>query len=74
MASFSIEEFIGNGVLKELLPKLLDEGWDDVPTLKVMDLDDMNSIKMTQQQKVSYSYCQLSLNSKQVYINVYYYL
>ncbi|PNX81234.1 hypothetical protein L195_g037251 [Trifolium pratense] len=51
MASFSIEEFIGNGVLKELLPKLLDEGWDDVPTLKVMDSDDMNSIKMTQRQK-----------------------
>ncbi|XP_045831579.1 uncharacterized protein LOC123922970 [Trifolium pratense] len=53
MASFSIEEFIGNGVLKELLPKLLDEGWDDVPTLKVMDSDDMNSIKMTQRQKDS---------------------
>ncbi|XP_058747642.1 uncharacterized protein LOC131620545 isoform X2 [Vicia villosa] len=53
MASFSIEEFIGNGVLKELLPKLLDEGWDDVPTLKIMDSDDMNSIKMTQRQKDS---------------------
>lgn len=56
MASFSIEEFIGNGVLKELLPKLLDEGWDDVPTLKVMDSGDMNSINMTQQQKVCCSY------------------
>ncbi|KEH20050.1 hypothetical protein MTR_8g065720 [Medicago truncatula] len=53
MSSFSIEEFIGNGVLKELLPKLLDEGWDDVPTMKVMDSDDMNSIKMTQRQKDS---------------------
>ncbi|KAJ1416406.1 Peroxiredoxin-like protein [Sesbania bispinosa] len=51
MASFSVEEFMGNGVLKELLPKLLDEGWDDVPTLKVMDAEDMNSINMTQQQK-----------------------
>ncbi|KAK7360731.1 hypothetical protein VNO77_02740 [Canavalia gladiata] len=51
MASFSVEEFIGNGVLKELLPKLLDEGWDDVPTLKVMDSEDMNSINMTQHQK-----------------------
>jgi hypothetical protein len=59
MSSFSIEEFIGNGVLKELLPKLLDEGWDDVPTMKVMDSDDMNSIKMTQRQKVGYSFCQL---------------
>ncbi|XLS43618.1 hypothetical protein HN51_000483 [Arachis hypogaea] len=28
------EEFIGNGVLKELLPNLLEEGWEDVPTLK----------------------------------------
>lgn len=75
MASFSIEEFIGNGVLKELLPKLLDEGWDDVPTLKIMDSDDMNSIKMTQRQKVGYSYRQLSSNTKQAYIKVcYYYL
>lgn len=62
MASFSIEEFIGKGVLKELLPKLLDEGWDDVPTLKVMDSEDMNSIKMTQQQKVGYSYPQIFIN------------
>jgi hypothetical protein len=73
MASFSIEEFIGNGVLKELLPKLLDEGWDDVPTLKVMDSDDMNSIKMTQRQKVGYSNHQLSSNSKHANIKVYYY-
>ncbi|PNX84410.1 hypothetical protein L195_g040470, partial [Trifolium pratense] len=68
MASFSIEEFIGNGVLKELLPKLLDEGWDDVPTLKVMDSDDMNSIKMTQRQKVGYSNRQLSSNLKHAYV------
>jgi len=75
MSSFSIEEFIGNGVLKELLPKLLDEGWDDVPTMKVMDSDDMNSIKMTQRQKVGYSFRQLSSNSKQVCIKVcFYYL
>lgn len=75
MSSFSIEEFIGNGVLKELLPKLLDEGWDDVPTMKVMDSDDMNSIKMTQRQKVGYSFRQLSSNSKHVYIKVcFYYL
>ncbi|KAI4314035.1 hypothetical protein L6164_026978 [Bauhinia variegata] len=51
MASFSMEDFIGNGVLKDLLPKLLEEGWDDVPTLKVMNTEDMDAIHMTQQQK-----------------------
>ncbi|XP_050372162.1 uncharacterized protein LOC126790070 [Argentina anserina] len=51
MASFSIEEFVGNGVLKGLIPKLLEEGWDDVPTLKIMNLEDMDAINMTQQQK-----------------------
>lgn len=54
MASFSIEEFVGNGVLKGLIPKLLEEGWDDVPTLKIMNLEDMDAINMTQEQKVSY--------------------
>lgn len=54
MASFSIEEFVGNGVLKGLIPKLLEEGWDDVPTLKIMNLKDMDAINMTQEQKVSY--------------------
>ncbi|XP_057743433.1 uncharacterized protein LOC130961515 isoform X1 [Arachis stenosperma] len=51
MASFSVEEFLGNGVLKELLPNLLEEGWEDVPTLKVMNLEDMDSMNMTQKQK-----------------------
>ncbi|XP_052111972.1 uncharacterized protein LOC127739589 isoform X2 [Arachis duranensis] len=51
MASFSVEEFIGNGVLKELLPNLLEEGWEDVPTLKVMNSEDMDSMNMTQKQK-----------------------
>ncbi|PON76760.1 Peroxiredoxin-like FAM213/AAED [Trema orientale] len=51
MASFAIDEFVGNGILKELLPKLLEEGWDDVPTLKIMSLEDMDAINMTQQQK-----------------------
>lgn len=55
MASFSIEDFVGNGSLKDLLPRLLDEGWDDVPTLKVMNSDDMDDIGLTQQQKVSFS-------------------
>lgn len=52
MASFSFEEFVGNGVLKGLLPKLLAEGWDDVPTLKIMNSEDMNALNMTQEQKV----------------------
>ncbi|XP_039029126.1 uncharacterized protein LOC120163207 [Hibiscus syriacus] len=51
MASFSIKDFVGDGVLKELLPKLLEEGWDDVPTLKIMNSDDMDAINMTQNQK-----------------------
>lgn len=62
MASFSVEDFIGNGCLKELLPKLLEEGWDDVPTLKIMNSEDMKAINMTQQQKVcSLSYIYLYL-------------
>lgn len=52
MASFSVEDFVGNGILKDLLPTLLEEGWDDVPTLKVMNSEDMDAINMTQQQKV----------------------
>ncbi|XP_073147847.1 uncharacterized protein [Henckelia pumila] len=51
MASFAVEDFVGNGCLKELLPRLLEEGWDDVPTLKMMNSEDMEDIGMTQQQK-----------------------
>ncbi|CAA3011720.1 Hypothetical predicted protein [Olea europaea subsp. europaea] len=51
MASFSIEDFIGNGSLKKILPKLLEEGWDDVPTLKVMNSEDMDDLGMTRQQR-----------------------
>lgn len=47
-----MEDFVGNGSLKEHLQKLLDEGWDDVPTLKVMNSEDMRAINMTQQQQV----------------------
>ena len=54
MASFSIEDFVGNGILKAVLPNLLEEGWDDVPTLKIMNVEDMDTINMTQQQKVGY--------------------
>ncbi|CAL1371799.1 unnamed protein product [Linum trigynum] len=52
MASFSMEDFVGNGVLKELLPKLLEEGWDDVPTLKIMDAEDMDEMNLTRRQNV----------------------
>ncbi|XP_077237665.1 uncharacterized protein LOC143879267 isoform X2 [Tasmannia lanceolata] len=51
MASFSVEEFVGDGVLKELIPQLLAEGWDDVPTLKMMNSEDMDMMNMTQRQK-----------------------
>ncbi|XP_038693569.1 uncharacterized protein LOC119991303 isoform X2 [Tripterygium wilfordii] len=53
MGSFSMEDFVGNGALRELLPKLLEEGWDDVPTLKVMNSEDMDAINMTTQQKIA---------------------
>lgn len=37
-----------------MLSKLLDEGWDDVPTLKVMNSDDMDDIGLTRKQNVSF--------------------
>ncbi|WOH15398.1 hypothetical protein DCAR_0934936 [Daucus carota subsp. sativus] len=51
MASTSVEDFVGNGSLKELLPKLFEDGWDDVLTLKVMNSEDMVEINMTREQK-----------------------
>jgi hypothetical protein len=54
MASFSVEDFVGNGVLKDLLPTLLEEGWDDIPTLKIMNSEDTDAMNMTRQQKVGY--------------------
>ncbi|KAL7163678.1 hypothetical protein ACSBR2_039739 [Camellia fascicularis] len=54
MASFSMEDFVGNGSLKELLPKLIEEGWDDVPTFKIMNSQDMDGVNMTQQQKANF--------------------
>ncbi|XP_055809839.1 uncharacterized protein LOC129880041 [Solanum dulcamara] len=51
MASFAIEDFVGNGCLQEFVPKLLEEGWDDVPTLKIMNADDMDELNMTRRQK-----------------------
>ncbi|KAK1297777.1 hypothetical protein QJS10_CPB15g01090 [Acorus calamus] len=51
MASFLVEEFIGGGPLKELVPKMMEEGFDDVPKLKMMNSDDMDRVAMTHQQK-----------------------
>lgn len=53
MGSYVMEKFLGNGSLKQLLPKLLEEGWDDVPALKMMSPQDMDVLSMTQQQKVN---------------------
>lgn len=47
-----MEDFVGDGCLRELLPKLLEEGWGNVPTLKLMNSEDMGALNMTQQQKV----------------------
>lgn len=55
MASFAVEDFVGNGCLQGLVSKLLEEGWDDVPTLKIMNADDMNALNMTQRQKVLFT-------------------
>lgn len=63
MGSFSVEEFVGNGVLKGVLPKLIEDGWDDVSTLKIMSPGDMNAINMTQQQKVL-GYLQIYFSSE----------
>ncbi|KAI8002724.1 hypothetical protein LOK49_LG08G02834 [Camellia lanceoleosa] len=52
MACLSMEGFVGNGALKRVLPKLTEEGWDDVPTLKLMKPEDMDAFSMTQQQKI----------------------
>lgn len=51
MASFSLEEFVGGGSLAPLLPSLLDDGWDDVPTLKMMRSQDMDALQFTPQQR-----------------------
>lgn len=52
MASFAMEEFLGDGALRGLVPKLVEGGWDDVPTVKMMNPEDMDWLKFTQQQKV----------------------
>lgn len=51
MASFSLEDFVGNGALQDILPTLVSDGWDDVPTLKMMSAEDMDAHKLTQRQR-----------------------
>lgn len=53
MGSYSLEEFLGNGILKNLRARLAEDGWDDVPTLKVIGADDMDHLKLTLAQRVS---------------------
>lgn len=53
MASFALEDFVGNGVLKSQLDNLLADGWDDVPTLKMMSYQDMDTLELSQLQRVS---------------------
>ncbi|CAK9268961.1 unnamed protein product [Sphagnum jensenii] len=51
MASYAVHEFLGDGVLKEITQKLADDGWDDVPTLKMMQAEDMEAIDLTDPQR-----------------------
>lgn len=51
MSSFSMEEFLGDGVLIGIIPKFIAAGWDDVPTLKMMDSENMELLELTQPQK-----------------------
>lgn len=50
-ASFSVDDFVGHGALQELVPILTQEGWEDVPTLKMMSTDDMDALKFSQKQR-----------------------
>jgi hypothetical protein len=51
MASFELPEFVGNGILKDHMDTLLADGWDDVPTLKMMSPNDMDLLHLTQLQR-----------------------
>jgi hypothetical protein len=53
MASYELPEFVGNGILKDHMETLLEDGWDDVPTLKMMSPSDMDLLHLTQLQRVS---------------------
>lgn len=46
-----MDEFLGDGALRGLVPKLVAGGWDDVPTVKMMNSEDMDMLKITRQQR-----------------------
>lgn len=52
MASFVLEEFVGNGVLRDQMDSLTADGWSDVPTLKIMSKDGMDTLQLSQLQRV----------------------
>lgn len=52
MASYLLEDFVGNGVLKDQVDVLSADGWDDVPTLKMMTPEDMDLLQLTQFHRV----------------------
>lgn len=52
MSSFALEDFVGNGVLRDQMESLMADGWDDVPTLKVMSREDMDLLQLSQMQRV----------------------
>jgi hypothetical protein len=54
MGSFVMQDFLGSGVLKDLTSKLAEDGWDDVPTLKVIGAEDMEALELTDAQRVSF--------------------
>ncbi|XP_024375270.1 uncharacterized protein [Physcomitrium patens] len=51
MSSFALEDFVGDGVLRDQIESLMADGWDDVPTLKVMSKEDMNTLQLSQLQR-----------------------
>lgn len=52
MSSFALEDFVGNGVLHDQMDRLMADGWDDVPTLKMMTKEDMDTLQLSQLQRV----------------------
>jgi hypothetical protein len=63
MASYALGEFLGDGLLKDLGPTFAEDGWDDVPTIKVIGLEDMEVLGLSDAQRVSAATIALSLSS-----------
>lgn len=53
MASYALDEFLGAGILKDMGVKFAEDGWDDVPTLKVIGAQDMETLALTDAERVS---------------------